>query len=212
VRSGRLPESSAGHRKRFVGHQPVGAHARPVAAAVADRRIDIAVLEIDEGGRSGDTHIKAGMRFLEGGQPRQQPFGGERGEGGDRQHIVVALAQQAVGRKAQVIEGGADAGQVVPRLRCQRQCAVLADEQANAQFLLQPADLMADRGLRDIQFARREREAQMPRRGLECPQTIERRQSGGHSRFPQCMTLFHPKRYKVSFVEGSRSADISVER
>ena len=94
--------------------------------------------------------------------------------------MVVVLAQQPVGGKPEIIEGGADAGQVVFRFRRQRQRAVLPDEQANPQFLLQPPDLMADGGLRDVQFGRRIGEAQMPGRGLERAQSVERWQPGGH--------------------------------
>ena len=68
--------------------------------------------------------------------------------------MVVVLAQQPVGGEPQVVEGGADAGEIVPGLRRQRQRAVLPDEQADPEFLLQPPDLMADRGLRDVQFGR----------------------------------------------------------
>ena len=126
--------------------------------------------------------------------------------------MVVVLAQQAVGRKPEIVEGGADAGEIFLRLLRQRQRAVLADEQANAEFFLQPLDLMADRGLRDVQLGRRLREAQMPGRGLEGAQSIQRRQPGGHSAIPRYMSLYHPKRYKVSFVEGPDSADISANR
>ena len=99
--------------------------------------------------------------------------------------MVVVLAQQPVGREPQIVEGGADAGEVFLRLRRQRQRAVLADEQANAEFFLQPLDLMADRGLRDVQLGRGLRETQMPGGGLEGAQPVQRRQPGGHLRDPQ---------------------------
>ena len=84
--------------------------------------------------------------------PRQQPFGGQRGQRRDRQHVAVVPAQQPVGRKAEIIEGGADAGKIFLRFRRQRQRAILPDEQPHAQFLLQPLDLVADRGLGDVQL------------------------------------------------------------
>ena len=152
------------------------------------------------------------MGFLERGQPRQQPFGGQRRQRRDRQHTVVVLAQQAVGGESQIVERGTDAGEVVLRLRRQCQGAVLADEQANPKLFLQPFDLMADRSLRDVQLGRRLREAQMPGRGLKSPQSIQRRQPGGHSAIPQYMSLYHAKRYKVSFVECPVSTDISSNR
>ena len=87
--------------------------------------------------------------------------------------MVVVLAQQPIGGEPEIVEGGADAGEVVLRLRRQRQRAVLADEQADAEFLLQPLDLMADRGLRDVQFGGRLRKTQMPGRGLEGAQSVQ---------------------------------------
>ncbi len=114
------------------------------------------------------------------GKPRQQPFGRQRGQGRDGQHMVVVPAQQPVGGEPQIVERGADAGQIIPGLRRQRQRAVLPDEQADPEFLLQPPDLMADRGLRDVQLGRRTGEAQMPGGGLERPQAVQRRQPGGH--------------------------------
>ena len=146
------------------------------------------------------------------GQPRQQPFRGQRGQRRDRQHMVVVLAQQPVGREPEVVEGGADARQIVLRLRRQRQRAVLPDEQANAELFLEPPDLMADRGLRHVQLGRGQGEAQMPGRGLEGAQSIQRGQPGGHSATPRYMSLYHAKRYKVSFVEGANSADIGCNR
>ena len=120
----------------------------------------------------------------------------------DRQHVVIVLAQQPVGGEPQIVERGADAGQVIPGFRRQRQRAVLPDEQANPQFLLQPPDLMADRGLRDVQLGGRIGEAQVPGGGLERAQSIERGQSGGHLAKNSCMSLCHLKRNKVSFVES----------
>ena len=127
--------------------------------------------------------------------------------------MVVVLAQQPVGREPQIVERGADAGEVIPGLRRQRQRPVLPDEQPDPQFLLEPPDLMADRGLGDVQFGGGIGEAQMPGRGLEGAQTVERGQSGGHvPRLPRCMSLYHAKPDKMSFVERPNSADIQPQR
>src|SRR5437899_10032212 len=126
--------------------------------------------------------------------------------------MIVVLAQQAVGRKPEIVECGADAGEIFLRLQRQLQLTVLADEQANAELFLEPLDLVADRGLRDVQLGRRLRKTQMPGRGLEGAQSIQRRQPGGHSTIPRFMSLYHPKRYKVSFVESPDRADIPGNR
>ncbi len=52
----------------------------------------------------------------------------------------------------------------------------------------------------------------MPGRRLEGAQSVERWQSGGHFPDDLYMSLCHVKRHKVSFVEGSDSADISTKR
>lgn len=124
------------------------------------------------------------MFFLERGQSRQKPFGGERGQGRDRQHTVVVLAQQLVGGEAQIVEGGADAGEVILRLRRQGQRTVLPDEQGDPELLFQPFDLMADRGLRDVQLGGGLGKTQMPGRGLEGAQPVQRRQPGSHAPVP----------------------------
>jgi len=102
------------------------------------------------------------MRFLECGKPRQQPLCRQRRQCRDRQHVVVVLAQQPVGGEPEVVERRADAGQVFFCLRRQRQRAVLPNEQPNPEFLLQALDLMADRGLGDVQFGSRIGEAEVP--------------------------------------------------
>src|SRR5665213_1919673 len=126
--------------------------------------------------------------------------------------MVVVLAQQAVGGEPQIVERSPDAGQIIPGLRRQRQRAVLPDEQPNPQFLLKPPDLMADRGLGDVQLASRVGKAQVPRSGLECAQSVQRWQPGGHVAVSLYMSLYHMKRHKVSFVENANSADIARNR
>ncbi len=89
--------------------------------------------------------------------------------------MVVIPAQHPVGCEPQIVKRSADTGEIVFGFRRQRQRAVLPDEQANSQFLLQPFDLMADRGLRDVQLGCRLGKAQMPGGGLERAQSIKRR-------------------------------------
>src|SRR5579863_2075689 len=182
-----------------------------MAAAIADRGIDVVALEIDQAGRSGDADIDAGMGLLERGKPRQQPLGGQRGQRGNRQHAVVLLAQEPVGGKPQIVERGANAGKVFLRLWRKREAAVLPDEQANPEFFLKPPDLMADGGLGDVQLSRRIGKAQMAGGGLEGAQPIERWQAGGHLWGCLSMILYHLKRREVSFVEIQNSADIVVK-
>ena len=89
-------------------------------------------------------------------------------------------------------------GQVALRLARQRQAAIAPLEQAEAELLLQPADLMADRGLRHVQLGGGEGEAEVARRRLERAQSVER----GKRRHAASlyMTLPHVKPDKPSFV------------
>ena len=59
-------QSRAAYRKQFVRHQPVGAKAGPMPAAISDRGIDVAALEVDQAGRGGDAHVDAGVGLLKG--------------------------------------------------------------------------------------------------------------------------------------------------
>jgi len=59
--------------------------------------------------------------------------------------VIIVPAQQPFGREPQIVECGADTGQIIPRFRVNAS-ARSADEQANPQFFLKPPDLMADRG------------------------------------------------------------------
>ena len=58
-------QGRAADRKQLIGHYPVGAQARPIAAAIADRGIDIAALEIDERGRRGDVDVDVKIESME---------------------------------------------------------------------------------------------------------------------------------------------------
>ena len=129
------------------------------------------------GGR--DPNLHAGIGILERGHPGDQPFRCQRGGGADRQPPVMVGAAQPCGRAAQILEGGPHRRQVVLRLLRQCQATVLADEQLDAKLIFQSADLMADRGLGDVQFRRRERETQKPRGGFEGAQAVERGKQHG---------------------------------
>src|SRR5260370_3964176 len=114
--------------------------------------------------------------------------------------MVVVPARARGGREPQIIERSADTGEILFGFRRQRQRAVLPDEQANPEFLLQPPDLLADRGLRDVQLGSSSGEAQPPGGSLERAQSITRQQPLGHLPYPIYMSLYHAKRHKVSFV------------
>ena len=92
------------------------------------------------------------------------------------QQAVAIRTPQSRGRAAQILEGRADRRQIVLRLAGQHQRAIAADEQPYAELVLEPADLMADRGLGDVELGGRTGEAQMPRCRVERAQSVERGQ------------------------------------
>ena len=85
------------------------------------------------------------------------------------------------GCPAQILERSADRRQIGLRLPRQQQGSVAPHEQGDAELLLQPVDLMADRGLGDVQFGRGAREAQVARRRLEGTQSVQRGQAERHA-------------------------------
>ncbi len=76
--------------------------------------------------------------------------------------------QQSIGRCSQIPKGGTNARQVVGRRGRERQSAIPTDEQPQSKLLLQPFDLMADGGLRDVQFRRCRGEAEVSGGRFEC--------------------------------------------
>ena len=126
-------------------------------------------------------YLDARVGVLEGGHTGHQPFGCERGRRADGEQALAVGAPQPGRRPTQVLERSADRGQIGFGLACQRQGAIPPHEQRDADLLLQPVDLVADRGLGDVQFGGGAREAQMARRCLEGTQSVQRRQGQRHA-------------------------------
>ena len=76
--------------------------------------------EVDQIGRGGDADVNAGMGLLEAVSRGSSHFRGERGQRRDRQDIVLAAAQQAVGRQSRrSLKAARMPGEIVARLRRQ---------------------------------------------------------------------------------------------
>ena len=150
-----------------------------MAVAVADGDVDFLTPEIDQVGGGGDPHLQSRIGVLEGGDAGDQPFGGQGRGGADGQPALLVGAAQTGGGAAQILEGGSDGGEVVAGLLRQGQTAVLADEELDAELVLEPADLMADGGLGDVHLRRGEGEAHEPGGGFECAEAVEGGQQHG---------------------------------
>ncbi|KMU67290.1 Type IV fimbrial assembly, ATPase PilB [Stenotrophomonas maltophilia] len=111
---------------------------------------------------------------LECSQPRQQPAGGEGADHAQRQYLA--------GRSAGVArDAGRDALERFVEYRIQRRALVgqrhaarQAMEQADAEPVLQPPDLVAQRGLADAQLERGTGEVLVAGGGFESAQRVQR--------------------------------------
>ncbi|MCY1539875.1 hypothetical protein D9M68_754850 [compost metagenome] len=101
------------------------------------------------------------------------------------QHAAAALARhQLDGGRLQLVQARADTLQVAFARRGQHQPLPHTLEQLHAKVSLQAAYLLADRSLRDMQFARRHGETVVPGRGLEGLQLSQRRTHASHNSPP----------------------------
>ncbi len=142
------------------------------------RRLGAQVEVADEGSgiqRAGVDHLARGehaqlhLRLALGeiGQARHQPAGGEHRRRGDHQLDLVALLADHLDRARQRIETLAQLRQAGARRVGELHAAPRAAEQFHTEVLLERFDLVAHRGLRDVQFDRRVLERQVARGGLE---------------------------------------------
>ena len=145
------------------------------AVAEADRHVDVLALEVEGLRGDVDPHVRARHRFEEAVEPGHQPFGGDRGRGGDAhlgRVLELADALQRAGQAFQRLRDGGLQDLALPR---QLHVAAGALEQRHAHGLLQFLDLVAHRGGRHVQLMRGAGEVQVAGGGVE---GLERGQAG----------------------------------
>ncbi len=150
--------------------------ARPERFPVRDRAVEGLDGEVDRPLSGGQVHHDVGVLLLKLGQPRNEPA---RAEG--RQHgeiddaVAVAEGHDLPGRGGELIERLLDAVEI--HLACVGEHDALAHalEQRDPQLRLEQPDLPADRALRQIELARRPREAAVLRGAYERDQFPGRR-------------------------------------
>jgi hypothetical protein len=152
----------------------------PEAVTEADGEIQSFASQIDPVVVGQQPQVDVGMDGCEIVESRQQPTGGEGGNGADRQHFMEASASEPV-------QAGTDAIECLVEYREQgrafvSQChaARQAPEQHDAQPRFQSLDLVAQRGLADAQFQRGAGEIEMSCGRLEGSQGIERKLRTNH--------------------------------
>ena len=72
----------------------------PGAVAIANRQVNLALREIHQAVLGGDVDTDVGMAIGEPAQPRDQPFGGETGEGRDGQNTRLVAPEQVAGDRS----------------------------------------------------------------------------------------------------------------
>ncbi|MEX2650173.1 MAG: hypothetical protein WD673_14270 [Alphaproteobacteria bacterium] len=142
--------------------------------------IDLVVGERDKVERRDDLDIDVGFDAVKAGEALVEPARGKAGIDGQHKAAGLAGVGHASGACRDRVKGARyDGLQVGPR---RRQCDAIARaaEQAKPKVVLEAADLPADGGVGNQQFLGREREALMPRGGLEGAQGGQARQSPRH--------------------------------
>src|SRR5690606_5194016 len=108
---------------------------------------------------------------------RHQPLGGERGGGGQRQPPAIHCGGEQRGGLGQPVERLAQGGQGGLRRVGQQQALGRALEQRRAHVVLEVLDLLGDRARGHRQLVGGAAEVQVPGRGLERPERVERRKA-----------------------------------
>ena len=174
----------------------------PSSAPVAERHVDAVPGEIAGFARGVDAQIEPRPGGAEAAQPREQPESAERGKDADAEPRRAAIdrprclldAAESLARRGRQRFAG--------RREAQRPRQPL--EQADAQLLLQVPDLVADRGLRDVQLAPGQRQARVARRRLEGAE-----RSG---RAAPWMRFSHASPEKASLAPRARGSDAPARR
>ena len=167
-------------RQDALDQQPFRRMARVGARAIADREIDLALIEGHRLHVRRHPDLDLGMKGVEVVHAGHQPFGRERGRDADRDLTATR----------RLTHEGRDVAQPVQPLGHQRrrrtaqigqlQPPGFALEQGGANDLLELPDLLADGAGGDRQLLRRTREAQVPRGAFEDAQGVQGQEGSGH--------------------------------
>jgi hypothetical protein len=120
------------------------------------------------------------VRLHEAAHARNEPLHREGGRQVDLERGRALRLAQALRGVDDLLEGLLDAGEVRLARRGERERLGVAHEQRDAQVLFERLDLVAHGRGRHEELVGCAREAQVPRRDLEGPQRIERRDGTRH--------------------------------
>jgi hypothetical protein len=150
--------------------------ARPAAAPDAQPDVEALALQVHHLLRRMQVQRDAGLQRLPARQARQQPALRERRQGRHPQRLRGAAMRLRGGEQPRLQRGKHLCHPALERLarRVQRQPSALAREQLETQLRLQPADLLADGAVRQVQAFGRGAQVLRLRSGTECSEVVER--------------------------------------
>ena len=159
----------------------------PGPVAVADRQIKALAGQVHAVVVGQDAQVDVRQGAVKRLQTGQQPGHSEGAHHADRQHLPQPAAGIAVQRRADPLEGLGQHRRQSLALGGEGEAAGQAAKQADPQLLLQPRHMVAERALAHTQLQRRPGEVQMPCRGFEGAQGVQRQLGPIH---PQGMNGF----------------------
>ncbi len=163
-----------------LGEQGNGDCSRNRAAADVHGDVDLVAVEIDRSGRGLDPQVEPRTAAHDAPQPGHQPARRERRGHANRHGPGRRLGLELSHASRDALECLAKLLGSDTSLPGQFHAPRGAVEQGYAEILLEAADLVADRGGRHVQFARRPSEARQPGGRLEGTQCGQRREGPRH--------------------------------
>ena len=182
---GAAPALICSHRLRLTAGVSVSSNrcvppaGRLARAAVAQRQVELGVVEVLERVVRRDADVDVGMAALERLDPRQQPERAERREGGDADALPAARAADALDADVELGEQRLDRAQQRLPVGGDLDVARAANEQLRPELVLETLDLAADGRLGDVQLVGGGAEAERPRDRFEGAQVGQRERSAG---------------------------------
>ena len=155
-----------------------------------DGNVDAVRFEIGRLHRCGDPDVDLRIELHETIEAGHEPFDGEAGCRADDQNVVLPEAIQALDGLSHGFEGRMNAGIDQAGRFGQFDGPRATVKQLQAEPVFESANLMAQRCRRDMQLPGGLGEAEVPRRGLESSQRVQR----GNGRGISCLRISHSSR------------------
>jgi hypothetical protein len=137
-------QRGAGHGKDPIVEHLLGMQLRPVAGAVADRRVEVGLHEVDQLAARVEPQIDFRVLLVEVAEPRQQPLLQERAEQADVEQAAAAILPQLFDCTRELAHPALDSRQQPRALRRQAHRAAVSHEQRRLQKFFERFDVRAD--------------------------------------------------------------------